>query len=559
MFLFVSYLSFDLICTLFFMIKKILLFLILVFTSCSEQVDLIVYNAEIYTVDNNNNKATSFAVKDGKFIYVGDDSVTSNYSSSNIINAEGLPVYPGFIDSHAHFYNLGFFNDQVNLKETKSFQEVLKRVIEYNNSNKKDFIIGRGWDQNDWENKSFPTNKLLNEEFPDKAIVLRRIDGHAYLVNDFALNLAGIDKSSNVDGGEFVKSNGKLTGVLIDNAMRLIDDIIPAPTKEESIKALISAQEIAFENGLTTIAEAGISREQIELIDSLQKTGILKIKIYAMIENNLEDVDYYLEQGPYKTDKLNVRSVKVYADGALGSRGASMIEDYSDRRGYKGIIRTPIDSIKNLAFKLSGTKFQMNTHAIGDNANRIVLEAYGDALFNYRDPRWRVEHAQVINENDIDLFNQKIIPSVQPTHATSDMYWLYDRVGKKRANLAYAYKELLTRSKVIAFGTDFPVEDISPIMTFYSAVARKDLNGYPSEGFQMENSINRADALYAMTVFGAYANFEENEKGSIEVGKSADFIILDNDLIISEENKIPFTKTVATFIDGELVFNRRYN
>ena len=541
------------------MIKKILLFLILVFTSCSEQVDLIVYNAEIYTVDNNNNKATSFAVKDGKFIYVGDDSVTSNYSSSNIINAEGLPVYPGFIDSHAHFYNLGFFNDQVNLKETKSFQEVLQRVIEYNNSNEKDFIIGRGWDQNDWENKSFPTNKLLNEEFPDKAIVLRRIDGHAYLVNDFALNLAGIDKSSNVDGGEFVKSNGKLTGVLIDNAMRLIDDIIPAPTKEESIKALISAQEIAFENGLTTIAEAGISREQIELIDSLQKTGILKIKIYAMIENNLEDVDYYLEQGPYKTDKLNVRSVKVYADGALGSRGASMIEDYSDRRGYKGIIRTPIDSIKNLAFKLSGTKFQMNTHAIGDNANRIVLEAYGDALFNYRDPRWRVEHAQVINENDIDLFNQKIIPSVQPTHATSDMYWLYDRVGKKRANLAYAYKELLTRSKVIAFGTDFPVEDISPIMTYYSAVARKDIDGYPSEGFQMENSISRADALYAMTIHGAYANFEEDEKGSIEVGKSADFIILDNDLIRSAENRIPLTNIVATFIDGELVFNRRYN
>jgi len=541
------------------MIKKTLLFLIIVFTSCSEQVDLIVYNAEIYTVDNNNNKATSFAVKDGKFIYVGDDSVTSNYSSSNIINAEGLPVYPGFIDSHAHFYNLGFFNDQVNLKETKSFQEVLKRVIEYNNSNEKDFIIGRGWDQNDWENKSFPTNKLLNEEFPDKAIVLRRIDGHAYLVNDFALNLAGIDKSSNVDGGEFVKSNGKLTGVLIDNAMRLIDDIIPAPTKEESIKALISAQEIAFENGLTTIAEAGISREQIELIDSLQKTGVLKIKIYAMIENNLEDVDYYLNQGPYKTDKLNVRSVKVYADGALGSRGASMIEDYSDRRGYKGIIRTPIDSIKNLAFKLSGTKFQMNTHAIGDNANRIVLEAYGDALFNYRDPRWRVEHAQVINENDIDLFNQKIIPSVQPTHATSDMYWLYDRVGKKRANLAYAYKELLTRSKVIAFGTDFPVEDISPIMTFYSAVARKDIDGYPSEGFQMENSISRGDALYAMTIHGAYANFEEEEKGSIEVGKSADFIILDNDIIRSAENRIPYTNTVATFIDGELVFNRRYN
>ena len=541
------------------MIKKTFLILTLVLTSCSEQADLIVYNAGVYTLDGNNNKLTSFAVKDGKFIYVGDDSVTSKYSSPNIINAEGLPVYPGFIDSHAHFYNLGFFNDQVNLKETKSFEEVLKRVMEFNNSNDKDFIIGRGWDQNDWVNKSFPTNKLLNEEFPDKAIVLRRIDGHAYLVNDFALNLAGIDKSSNVDGGEFVKSNGKLTGVLIDNAMRLIDEIIPDPSNEESVKALISAQEIAFENGLTTISEAGISRQKIELIDSLQKAGVLKIKIYAMIENNLEDVDYYLEQGPYKTDKLNVRSVKVYADGALGSRGASMIDEYSDRKDYFGIIRTPIDSINSLAFKLAGTKFQMNTHAIGDNANRVVLNAYRDALFNYRDPRWRVEHAQVINEKDIDLFNRKIIPSVQPTHATSDMYWLYDRIGKKRASLAYAYKELFDRSGVIPFGTDFPVEDINPIMTFYSAVARKDIDGFPSEGFQIENSISRADALYAMTIHGAYANFEENEKGSIEVGKSADFIILDNDIIRSTENRIPYTNTVATFIDGELVFNRRYN
>jgi len=541
------------------MIKKTLLILTLVLTSCSERVDLIVYNAEVYTVDDNNPKATSFAVKDGKFIYVGDDSVTSKYSSTNIINAEGLPVYPGFIDSHAHFYNLGFLNDQVNLKETKSFEEVLKRVIEFNNSNIKDFIIGRGWDQNDWDNKSFPSNKLLNEKFPDKAVVLRRIDGHAYLVNDFALNLAGIDNSSSIDGGDFVKSNGKLTGVLIDNAMRLIDDIIPDPSKEESVKALISAQEIAFENGLTTISEAGISREKIELIDSLQKTGILKIKIYAMIENNTEDVDYYIEQGPYKTSKLNVRSVKVYADGALGSRGASMIDEYSDRRGYFGIIRTPIDSIKNLAFKLAGTKFQMNTHAIGDNANRIVLNAYRDALFNYRDPRWRVEHAQVINGNDIDLFNQKIIPSVQPTHATSDMYWLYDRIGKKRANLAYAYQELLDRSGVIPFGTDFPVENISPIMTFYSAVARKDIDGYPSEGFQIENRIGRGDALSAMTIHGAYANFEEDEKGSINVGKSADFILLDNDLITSPELRIPSTNIVATFIDGELVFNRRYN
>jgi predicted amidohydrolase YtcJ len=266
-----------------------------------------------------------------------------------------------------------------------------------------------------------------------------------------------------------------------------------------------------------------------------------------------------LELGPYKTDRLNVRSVKIYVDGALGSRGALLIDDYSDRKGFKGIIRTPIDSVNNLAFRLAGTKFQMNTHAIGDKANRIVLNAYRDALFDFRDPRWRIEHAQVIAKEDFDLFNSKIIPSVQPTHATSDMYWLNERIGPIRAKHAYAYKELLDKSQVIAFGTDFPVEDISPIMTFYSAVARKDIDGYPDEGFQIENSISRGDALTAMTRHGAYANFEEDEKGSIEVGKFADFVILDNDLITSAENRIPLTNIVATFINGELVFNRRFN
>ena len=540
------------------MVKKLIIFLVLLLSSCSEKVDLIVYNANVYTVDSDNTQVTSFAVKNGKFVYVGDDSVISTYSSSNIINAEGLPIYPGFNDSHAHFYNLGFFVNQVDVKETKSFEEVVKKVIEYNKTDPKNFIIGRGWDQNDWDEKSLPTNKLLNEAFPDKAVVLGRIDGHAYLVNDYVLSLAGIDNNSEIDGGEFIKKNGKLTGVLIDNAMNLVDNIIPEPTEEESIKALIAAQDIAFENGLTSVTEAGISRKQIELIDSLHNAGVLKIKIYAMIANG-PDVDYYIKQGPYKTDRLNVRSVKVYADGALGSRGASLIEEYSDKKGYFGIIRTPIDSIKSLAFKLAGTNFQMNTHAIGDNANRVVLNAYREALFDYRDPRWRIEHAQVVNEDDIQLFNPKIIPSVQPTHATSDMYWLYDRIGKKRAKHAYAYKELLEKSSVIAFGTDFPVEEVSPFMTFYSATVRKDKDGYPEEGFQVENIIGKGDALYAMTIFGAYANFEEKEKGSIEVGKSADFIILDNDIIRSPEFRIPLTNVVATFVEGELVFNRRYN
>mgnify|MGYP003345324932 FL=1 len=540
--------------------RKKLLFLLLIFlTSCSEKVDLIVHNATIYSVDSNYAKYSSLAVKDGKFKYVGGDEILSNFSSQNIINAQGLPIYPGFIDSHAHFYDLGFYINQVDLKNTKSIEEVIDRVVEFDAEKNPNFILGRGWDQNDWNNKTFPTNTQLNEMFPDKPVVLRRIDGHAYLVNDSALKLAGINNLTKVEGGEIVKIGNKLTGVLIDNSMRLVDNIIPEPSKEESIQALLSAQDLAFKYGLTTISDAGLTKEQIYLIDELQKDGALKIKIYAMIENDPSSLEHFLELGPYKTDRLNVRSVKVYVDGALGSRGALLIDDYSDRKGFKGIIRTPIDSVNKLALRLSGSKFQMNTHAIGDKANRIVLNAYRDALFDFRDPRWRIEHAQVIAKEDFELFNPKIIPSVQPTHATSDMYWLNDRIGDNRAIHAYAYKELLDKSKAIAFGTDFPVEDISPIMTFYSAVARKDINGYPDEGFQMENSINRINALTAMTRWGAFANFEEDEKGTIEIAKDADFIILDNDLITSAENRIPLTNIVATFINGELVFNRRFN
>jgi predicted amidohydrolase YtcJ len=541
------------------MTKKTLLLFLVLLTSCSESVDLIVHNANIYSADMLNNKYTSFAVKEGRFVYVGGDEILSEYSSTNIIDAQDLPVYPGFIDSHAHFYDLGFYLNQVDLKDTRSMEDVIDRVKEFDAENNTDFILGRGWDQNDWNIKTFPTNTILNETFPNKPVVLRRIDGHAYLVNDSALRLAGIDNSTKVDGGEIIKKGNKLTGVLIDNSMRLVDDIIPEPTKDESIKALLSAQDLAFKNGLTTISDAGLTKNQIELIDELQKEGALKIKIYAMIENDSISIEHFLQLGPYKTDRLNVRSVKVYVDGALGSRGALLINDYSDRAGFKGIIRTPVDSINNLAFKLAGTGFQMNTHAIGDQANRIVLNAYRNALYDYRDPRWRIEHAQVVAKEDFDLFNPKIIPSVQPTHATSDMYWLNDRIGSTRAKFAYAYKELFEKSKVIAFGTDFPVEDISPIMTFYSAVVRKDINGYPDDGFQVENAISRGDALMAMTRYGAYANFEEDEKGSIELGKFADFIILDNDLLTSAENRIPLTNVVATFVNGELVFNRRYN
>ena len=541
------------------MMKNFFLLLSLILCSCSEKVDLIVHNATIYTVDKNFSVKSSLIVDDGIFIDVGGEDILKKYSSKNIINVQGLSVYPGFIDSHSHFYNLGFLKNQVDLTSTKSLNDVIESVKKYDSERNPDFIIGRGWDQNDWLDKSFPTNTQLNKIFPNKPVILRRIDGHAYLVNDVALELANINLSSKIEGGEFIKRRGRLTGILVDNAMRLIDDIIPEPSTKESISALLAAQDACFENGLTTVSDAGISKKQIMLIDSLQKQGVLDIRIYAMIHNNQEDVDYFIENGPLKTPKLNVRSVKVYADGALGSRGASLINSYSDRRNHFGLMRTPPDSIRDLAFKLAGTKFQMNTHAIGDNANRIVLNAYKDALYNYRDPRWRIEHAQVIHPDDYELFNPKIIPSVQPTHATSDMYWLYDRVGKRRGKYSYAWADLLKKSSTIAFGTDFPVEQINPIMTFYSAVFRKDIEGFPEEGFQLENSVVRGDAILGMTYNGAHANFEENEKGSIEKGKLADFIILDTDLIEDEEHRVKNAKVVATFLDGELVFSRRFN
>ena len=539
--------------------KNFFLFIAITLCSCSQKVDLIVHNAKIYTADSNFSIQSSLIVKDGVFIDVGEDDIIKKYSSQNVIDAQGLSIYPGFIDSHSHFHNLGYLKNQLDLTSTKSLSDVIDAAKKYDSERKPDFIIGRGWDQNDWVNKSFPTNTELNKNFPDKPVILRRIDGHAYLVNDAALKLANITSSSKIEGGEFLKRRGRLTGVLIDNAMRLIDDIIPEPSMEETVSALLAAQEASFENGLTTVSDAGISKKQIMLIDSLQKQGILDIRIYAMISNNEEDVDYFIENGPMKTPKLNVRSVKVYADGALGSRGASLIDSYSDRKNHFGLMRTSIDSIQKLALKLAGTKLQMNTHAIGDNANRIVLNAYKDALYNYRDPRWRIEHAQVIHPDDYELFNPKIIPSVQPTHATSDMYWLYDRVGKNRGEYSYAWADLYKKSGVIALGTDFPVEDISPIMTFYAATVRKDSDGFPEDGFQTENALGRGDALLGMTYFGAYANFEEKEKGSIEPGKFADFIILDTDLIYDEARKVKNAKVVATFLDGILVFSRRFN
>ncbi|MFI5164745.1 MAG: amidohydrolase, partial [Bacteroidia bacterium] len=547
-------------------------------------VDLIVHNAVVYTVDSAFSTAESFAVKDGKIIAVGkNDSILAKYEGEKL-DAQGKAVFPGLIDAHCHFYNYGKGLNNVDLVDTKSFDEVLKRVVEFSKTNRGEWIIGRGWDQNDWNVKEFPDRKKLDSLFPNTPVLLRRVDGHAVLVNGEALRRAGIKKWKKVEGGSIEQRGcgnwepedvnecfNCLSGILIDNAVELVSSKIPSASKPEARAALLAAQKNCFAVGLTTVDDAGIDKQTVDLMDEMQKNGELKMRVYAMLTDNKENLDYYLQHGIYKTDRLNVRSFKFYGDGALGSRGACLLEDYSDKKGWKGFLLSKPEYYKEMAEKMFEKGFQMNTHCIGDSANRLLITTYGKYFlypFTYSiiNTRWRIEHFQVTTENDIKLLSQmnpvtkqdyRLIPSIQPTHATSDMYWAKDRLGPERVKYAYAYKDLLKAAGMVALGTDFPVEDINPMYTFYAAVARKDLKGFPEGGFQMENALTREETLKGMTIWAAYANFEEKEKGSIEKGKFADFVILDKDIMKVNIDSVPNVKVVYTFVNGEKVYDQK--
>jgi len=535
--------------------KKILFFsCLMAVLSCDstrEQADLLVINATIYTVNDAFETAEALAVRQGKIIAVGEtDDLRKKYQGKEVVDAGGKTIIPGLIDAHCHFYGLGMNQLKVDLVGTGSYAEVLQRVKDFQDQNPANFIQGRGWDQNDWEVKEFPTKEELDALFPDIPVALERVDGHAYLVNQKALDLAGITTETIVQGGEIIKKNGKITGVLVDNPMAMIDRIVPPPTSEMNIKALKDAEKLCLDYGLTTVNDAGLMKSTIEMIDSLQQAGDLSIRVYAMVSNSPENVDYFLNKGIVKTDRLNVRSVKVYGDGALGSRGAALREPYADQPGHFGAMVTPVEDIEALAMRLAASDYQMNTHAIGDSANIAVLRAYRKALEGKQDRRWKIEHAQVISEEDFDYFEEGIIPSVQPTHATSDMYWAEDRLGETRVKGAYAFKTLLDKAGTVALGTDFPVERVSPFLTFYAAVARQDLDGYPEGGFQMKDALSREETLKGMTIWAAYSNFEENEKGSLEPGKLADFVILSDDIMNVPITEIPDLKAEQVFLNG---------
>ena len=533
-------------------------FLILTFIGCQQKtpVDILVINANVYTVNSQQQKASAFAVANGKFMAIGSTKdIQEKYKSSQVIDANGKPVYPGLIDAHCHFLGMGLVEQKVRLEGTESFEEVLDELIAFQNVHKLSYITGRGWDQNNWSVKEYPTKHKLDSLFPNTPIAIRRVDGHALLANQAAINLAKVTVDTPFSGGEILQKNGELTGVFIDKPMDLILETIPKPSAKETSQALKLAEEKCFSLGLTTVNEAGLERSEIEIMDSLQKNNEMKIRVYAMASANKDNLDYYLDKGIYKTDRLHVRSFKYYGDGALGSRGAAMKIAYSDKVHHHGALIFSVDNLQKTAERIANSDFQMNTHAIGDSTNYIVLKTYKKALKGEKGRRWKIEHAQIMDVNDFHYFDD-IMPSIQPTHATSDMYWAKDRVGDERIKSSYAYKKLLNTYGKVALGTDFPVEKVNPMLTFYAAVARKDVKGFPEKGFQMENALSRTETLKGMTIWAAYSNFEENEKGSIEAGKFADFVVLNQDIMTIPIGVVPTVKVLKTFVNGELVYEK---
>ncbi len=526
--------------------------------SCNmkEKVDLIVFNADVYKVDSAFSKCTAFAVKDGKIVAVGgDDEIMNKYNASYFEDACQKPVYPGFNDAHAHFFGLGESLNTVDLRGAKSFEEVISRLEKAKEKKDLKFIIGDGWDQNEWTNQQMPSNYLLNNIFAEIPVLLFRIDYHAVVANNAAIKLLGIVPGDvTIPSGEAVVENGNFSGLFMENTAERFRTIIPKPTLKEEYEMMEEAQKECLKYGLTSVSTAGENLDKIQLLQQFQKSGNLKLRMDIWLSANKENIDAF--KRPFREDLINIGTLKLYIDGALGSRGALMIEPFSDDSGNKGIKVISDAEFESYLKWAYDSGFQVATHCIGDMANRIALREYAKILGGKNDRRWRIEHAQIINPADMNMFGKySIIPSVQPTHATSDMFWAADRLGK-RISQAYAYKELLEQNGWLPCGTDFPVEEVSTIKTFFAAVFRKNSDYLPEGGFQPENALTREQALRSMTIWPAKASFEENQKGSIEPGKVADFIILDTDIMTAPEKEILYTKVLKTFIGGKMVYQK---
>ncbi|MCB9064158.1 MAG: amidohydrolase [Chitinophagales bacterium] len=541
-------------------IPIVILSALLAVVSCKqkEQVDTIIVADSIYLCDSSFKTAGAIAISEGNIIDIGtEEEISAKYVANEQVKQRQAYVYPGFIDAHCHFSGYGLTKYMCNLIGTISFEEVLERLKEYEKTNQLDWIYARGWDQNDWENKNFPDKTELDKLFPDKPVILKRVDGHAVLCNQKALDIAGINKNTKISGGIINIKDGKPTGILIDNATGPVEKIIPELTEDVASRYLKQAEDDCFSLGLTGVVDCGVKSGRIKVLESLYNSGKLTIGNSILLSQDKETLDEYAHLGFVKNGQFQINGIKMYADGALGSRGACLLEQYSDEKDHYGLMLSKTEEFRAISELAKAYQLQLCTHAIGDSANRAILRLYSEFLPKTNDFRWRIEHAQVIDYQDYVWFSEyNIVPSVQPTHAISDMPWAGNRLGEKRLPTAYAYKKLLEQNGWLPLGTDFPVEGLNPLATFYTAVARKDFSGFPENGFMIENALTRQEALLGMTIWAAKSVFWEKEKGSIEIGKAADLVILDRDIMNCDEKDIMNSKVLYTIVKGKTVYKK---
>ncbi len=529
-------------------------------TGCyhSEEADLVIHNAIIHSMDEANTTYQAMAVRDGRIVELGPErQIMNRYAAKETYDAQGRPVYPGFIDGHCHFFGYGLNKQKIDLQGVKSWDEAIERTTRFAEAHpKSDWILGRGWDQNLWTEKSFPDNTRLNDLFPDRPIFLQRVDGHAAVVNQAALDRVGLSAESMIAGGILEMKSGKPTGLIVDNVADVFQKIFEDAEQTAKRQALLDAQADCFEKGLTMVCDAGLDVGTIDMIQQLQAEGHLKMRVYAMVADKPENLEHFAQAGPISTDRLWVRSVKVYGDGSLGSRGALLKEPYTDVDSvYHGLLRASREHMLEVAKWCEQHNFQMVTHCIGDSMDRFMLDVYAEVLKGANDKRWRIEHAQCMDPQDFHLFAENsIIPSVQPTHLLSDAPWAIDRIGTERFKSAYAWNTLRKQIGMVALGTDFPVEAIDPLATYYAAVVRKYRDGSDIVGSPMDEALSREDALSGMTIWNAIASFTENDLGSLEKGKRADLVVLNGDLLRVDAAMLPKLRVEATFVNGEQVY-----
>ena len=530
--------------------------------------DLIVTNARIYTVDESHPLADAMAVRGGKVQFVGSTraAMALRGASTRVIDLNGRTVIPGMVDAHGHVDNLGLALRTVDLTGTSSYDEVIARVAARAKTMQPgQWIIGRGWDQNDWGDTRFPTHEKLTAAVPNNPVYLTRVDGHAGLANASALKAANITaQTRDPDGGHIERTaNGSPAGVFIDNAQGLLRRVVPQPTRDEVKSEVQAAIAEAQKWGLTGVHDAGASSQVLDNYEELGKAGQLNFRMYAMISDDSTTLAKWFARGPLVggyDNTLWIRSIKLYIDGALGSRGAALLDPYADMANTNGLLVSKPEHIGAVAARALKTGFQVNTHAIGDRGNRIVLDEYEKALKTtpVADHRFRVEHAQIISPDDIPRFAELgVIPSMQASHQTSDMYWAGTRLGSTRLLGAYAWRSLLNNGSIIPNGSDFPVEQVNPLISFHAAFSRQDGRDWPPNGWYPEQKMTRDEALRSITLWPAYAAFQESVMGSLSPGKLADFVVLDQDIMRVAPEQVLRTQVLATYVGGKAVYERK--